>query len=492
LALFISLNVINSKTEKDEDKTTLTSSSVLPADTKCISPPTEKLNVDYLSFKFDPTKEQNITLPSGTKIFIPKESLTACSIEEDVTIKIREFKEKASSFVAGIPMDYKLDKSFESAGMIEIRGVQNGKDVQISPSKPIEVKMGLDKNPDNFSFWKLNEEKKEWVDYPATFSMNNNANKNSTTDLHTLKADLDRNNMKLVDVNTELSKLIEPNKIDFSLPIIGSQKFDLEFDVNEFPELEKFKGMEFEVVSEKKYDKSFTKKTWSNVNLIKEKNEYFALFSSKTDKFKIGVRPVLIGKKKEIAEMEFDKSLSFYNNKMDELTKEKNNLESQIRTSRVVIDHMDSEAEMLYQKTKKANLIIEQSNVAVADFKMRSFGVFNCDHPVAYPNSFREELAFSFFSNSPIEIKTAYVFDKEKDLRYSFGNSFRHSLSEIGANDRNSNTLVVVDKLGQLGYCLNFTSKSMKNGFVKLTLIEPKDENLDFIKKIVNDTPVNS
>lgn len=57
---------------------------------------------------------------------------------------------------------------------------------------------------------------------------------------------------------------------------------------------------------------------------------------------------------------------------------------------------------------------------------------------------------------------------------------------------KSSNTLVVVDKEGRLGYFLNFNSKSMKNGSVKLTLIEPKDENLNFIQKIVDETPVSS
>lgn len=491
LALFFSINSTNANPDKDEDKTTFTTNVKLPEDTKCIVPPTEKLEMEYLTYTINPSKEENITLPSGTIITIPKESLTTSSKEGDVVIKIREFNDKASSFVAGIPMDYSDQKSFESAGMIEIRGFQNEKVVEISPLKPIEVKMILTKDPDNFTFWKLDESKKEWKDYPAVYSQKSTGSEVKNTRSQSTDSQ-NKTLIQLEKVQEELSSLVAPKRVDFSLPIQGNQKFDLEFDAVEFPELEKFKGMEFEVVSAKKYDKSFTKKTWSSVNLVKENQEYFALFASKTDKFKIAVRPVLNGKKKEIAELELDKSMAFYSNKKEELEKSKLMYENQIRIGTEVIGNLDSKQVKLNAKSLQVDRMMEQSNVPIADFKVRSFGVFNCDHPIDYPQAFAEEVAFSFFSNATIEIRTAYVFDKDKDLRYSFGANCRHSISELGVNEKSSNTLVVVDKEGRLGYFLDFNSKSMKNGSVKLTLIEPKDENLNFIQKIVDETPVSS
>ena len=170
LALLVSLSVLNSNNEKNDNNSTLNTSSVLPEDTECIHPVIKSAEEKFTTFEIIPSKEQTITLPSGTSVFIPKGSLTPSSPDQKVEIKIREFTNQASSFVSGIPMDYKSKDAFESAGMIEIRGTQDGKVVPISSSKPIEVNMVLIKDATDFGFWKLDEDKKDWVSHPASFS----------------------------------------------------------------------------------------------------------------------------------------------------------------------------------------------------------------------------------------------------------------------------------------------------------------------------------
>lgn len=487
LALIVSLSMLNSNNDINENKSTLNTSSVLPDDTECIHPLSKNVDKKFTSYEIIPSQEQTIILPSGTSVTIPKGSLMPSSPDQKVEIKIREFTDQASSFGSGIPMDYKTKDAFESAGMIEIRGTQDGKLVPISSSKPIEVSLVLIKDASSFGFWKLDEEKKDWVTHPATYSQteNNFNTANPTLSKIEINKQIVSLDLAISKVDISLNKLVEPSKVDYFLPIEGNQRFDLAFDQKEFPELEKFKGMEFEVVSKKAYDKSFTKKTWSSVDLVKENDSYYALFTSKTDKFKINVRPVLNGKKKEEAETTFDASLLFCKNKKQELIEEKRSLlvkkeEQQIKFDALLKSFNKEEA------VKNANKMAIDNELNTADFYVNSFGVYNCDNPNPYPIAFKEEPVFTYSGGNSIEIVSAFVFDKKKDTRFSFGKDAKHSISQLGCYEGNSNTLVVIDSYGRLGYISSFDNNSIKDGKLKVNLIDKSDENIDFLQKIIN------
>ena len=494
LTLLMSISIVNSKEIINDNTSTKQSSALLPEDTKCFHPIKESLVQQFTTYSIDASVEQTINLPSGTSIFIPKGSLIPSSPEKKVEIKIREFNDKADAFIAGIPMDYQKNSAFESAGMIEIRGGETGEKIKISPSKPIEVSMVLRKDPSSFTFWKLEENKKEWINYPAIFNAEDNSVSANSSELNLLKKELVETRAKITANEFSTKKIIEPTRMEKFLPIEGNQRFDLAFDKNEFPELEKFIGMEFEVNSKKKYDKSFTKKIWSEVDLVKENDTYFALFSSKTEKFKIGVRPVLNGVKKEEAEINLSKSIAFCQNKKQELEIEKKKLifeklqkESKLKT---LVDN--SSETLLYNAMRREENSTGKTNRFAASFQMVTFGIFNCDHPIEYPLAYKEEVGFSFYGNTIADVKSAYIFDNDKDLCFSFGSNTARDLDKFGCFEKNSNTLFVVDSEGRMGYVLNYTSEAIKNGFIKLTLIDKKNENIEFIHKLINENAISS
>lgn len=501
LALVLSIGLINAKNDTHENTSTLTASEELPEDTKCIHAPLSTIDHDFTSFNIEPFKDQTITLPSGTTINIPKGSLMPSSMDQDVEIKVREFENKSSAFVAGIPMDYKKDAAFESAGMIEIRGEQNGKEVPISPSKKIEIKLALSKDPADFAFWKLNEGEKEWEKYPATFKTeSSNTSAIPTNQLKSLEHEMVVTKDKLVTNELASKANVAPSKVDYNLPIQQNQRFDLDFDTKEFPELEKFQGMEFEVASKKAYDHSFTKKTWSSVDLTKENETYYATFSAKNEKFKIAVRPVLTGQKREQAEVAFTKSMDFYEKKKVELELEKEALlKAQKHQQERYNALMESFQLDKAKQQQQASVAKEQANKAqavvsefTATFTTNTFGVFNCDRPITYPEAFASEVAFSYDGSGATEVQSAFVFDEKKDTRFTFGASGFHTLHDLGCFEKNKNTLVVVDKNGHLGYALDFNSKSINNGVIKLTRVDKMDVNVDFIQKLINEKPASS
>ena len=500
IAILFTIGSINLNPDKHENNITLNNQE-LPEDTKCIHAPIENVNIDFKTFNINTTKEETINLPSGTIITIPKGSLILNSNETKIEIKVREFNSKSESFIAGIPMDEK-EGAFESAGMIEIRAVDNEKDVKINPSKPLKVNLNLTKNPENFQFWKLNEDKNKWVTHKAIYS---NANATNKEQSQTNSIEINKNNLlkSIENTNSEIEKnksglviLKSPERIDFHLPITENQRFDLDFDTKEFPELEKFKGMEFEVSSKKAYDKSFTKKTWNDVSLLKEKETYFAVFSAKKDKFKIEVRPVLNGQKKEIAEKEFKKMYDSYSETKLQLVQNEKELLIKKKEQQEKYDQLIKSLNA--QNQTNINTVLD-SEIAItslpkfkADFSVSEFGVYNCDKVNSYPTSFKEEVHFSFFNNQPVEIISAFVFNEKKDIRYSYGRNSVRPISSIGVHEKDPNTLVTIDKEGKMGYVLNFNSSKVNNNEIKLTLLNKKDQNIAFIQKLINEKPSNN
>ena len=500
IAILFTIGSINLNPDKHENNITLNNQE-LPEDTKCIHAPIENVNIDFKTFNINTTKEETINLPSGTIITIPKGSLILNSNETKIEIKVREFNSKSESFIAGIPMDEK-EGAFESAGMIEIRAVDNERDVKINPSKPLKVNLNLTKTPENFQFWKLNEDKNKWVTHKAIYSNENATNKQQS---QTNSIEINKNNLlkSIENTNSEIEKnksglviLKSPERIDFHLPITENQRFDLDFDTKEFPELEKFKGMEFEVSSKKAYDKSFTKKTWNDVSLLKEKETYFAVFSAKKDKFKIEVRPVLNGQKKEIAEKEFKKMYDSYSETKLQLVQNEKELLIKKKEQQEKYDQLIKSLNA--QNQTNINTVLD-SEIAItslpkfkADFSVTEFGVYNCDKVNSYPTSFKEEVHFSFFNNQPVEIISAFIFNEKKDIRYSYGRNSIRPISSIGVHEKDPNPLVTIDKEGKMGYVLNFNSSKVNNNEIKLTLLNKKDQNIAFIQKLINEKPSNN
>lgn len=466
---------------KEINKTTENSELQLPEDTKCIHPPIENKDIPFLNFKIETTKNETITLPTGTEIFIPEGSIIPNSTSNQVEIKIREFRTESESFIAGIPMDYKSNESFESAGMIEIRGTQNNEVISISNQKPIEIKLNLTKDPTDFQFWKLNEKSGDWENYLANFSKNT-ASKNQQTRLIKLENELSQLDHSINQNEQNSLNNKKPERIDYSLPLQDHQQFDLAFDIHEFPELEKFNGMEFEVVPQAGYDKTFTKKSWTNVELTKENNAYFAVFSSKKNDFKIQIRPVLTGQKKDVAEQKLAEAMNFYTSRKEELVKENKTLLLKKQVKQNEINNFKSQVNLL-SKIKS-----NQNTSSTASFNITTFGVYNCDKPSMYPKAYNDEILFSFSGKRNEKIVKAYIFDDKNNVRFSFGENHIHSMDRFGWFDKNPNTLIAIDSEGHIGYVQNFNSSHIKANFIQLNRISSEDDKIEFFKKIISET----
>jgi hypothetical protein len=125
-------------------------------------------------------------------------------------------------------------------------------------------------------------------------------------------------------------------------------------------------------------------------------------------------------------------------------------------------------------------------------FSTTVFGVFNCDRPITYPKATEEELAYTFENNQLIKTLQVYVFDKVKNVRYSYGQGFNHPISEVGFHPKNESVLLIIDQNGDIGYLTNFNATKSNNGQLKVTRLNEKDVNLQSIQKLIDESTIDA
>ncbi len=117
--------------------------SVVPTKRK-IAPPISGLTLREYPYNFSSAKGCTFTHISGTKVTFPANAFVDANgnqVSGNVKILYREFRDQADFFLSGIPMQYdSLGKTyqFESAGMMEITGFINGKEVFLKKDKTVK------------------------------------------------------------------------------------------------------------------------------------------------------------------------------------------------------------------------------------------------------------------------------------------------------------------------------------------------------------------
>ncbi len=506
LTTIVSLNAMSNKNETNDKNITLNSKN-LPQDTECIKTPLEKEDIKFTTFVVNPSKNEKISLESGTTIEIPKGALIAENKQENVEIKVREFRDKSSAFVAGIPMDLSKNEAFESAGMIEIRGTQDNKEVKINEDKPILVDLKTTQDPSTFGFWYLNEENKKWENYPllkeklasevASKSSNSVEKKIQENEKELLKL-----NSKIAEVKSEIALMKVPSQESYKIPNKGAQKFDLDFDKKDYPELASFKNLVFEVIPSKNLDPNFSKKTWSEMDLSKDGEKYVMKFKNSRESASVNVRPVLSGTELKVAEKNFDEALQNYKSNKQSLDTKKSSYEAKKieHEKKLALLMQDEEQEVKQNSSRNSQSLLakekvkqETNNVLASSnslsFQTTRFGVFNSDKPIAYPKSLPVEIAFLWIGSQVAKFKQVFVFNMDKNNRYSYGEGFLNPIENIGFHKNDDLVIIGIDFDGNLGYTEinDFDDTKIKD---KLEFHKKgRSENtLDLLKKLLDET----
>ena len=478
--------------------------------TTFINAPAPALKPQATKFKIDAQKGGEIAV-NKSKIVIPKNAFVnkkGVSITGDVTIEYNEYHHPVDIMLSGIPMLYDsatIKSNFESAGMFQINGTQNGENLAIHPNKSLEVKMASFNSEDKFNQYYLDTITRNWVYLkkdvitPLKSEEVKNAN------------DLSNNNSKKIKELKNKIEIVIPAKIDSvekfymikskALPLIpqplkpskatGRPTFKLDGNYDEFPELKVFDNLVFEVGDENlNYNKSFHEITWSDVKVtegpLKGKN-YILNLVYRSKREKLIVYPVLSGNDLVKAENLYAAKMKEYEVQLQKRTDKENKLFAEMQAKQAEYIAQKTSAELALKKEQEelqlrakqrqeSNLNESFGSLGAQQkvqriFQIKNFGIYNsdCPHLVVLDNATRPVF---LLNGKPFSAPNIYLinFTDNRVIQLDRANGYATNLLEGKSYVFclfSSNTLYYCDK--------ETVTQSMASGSNKFEVMERTD-----------------
>jgi hypothetical protein len=353
---------------------------------KFVEPVTRK-PLAYSRYKVNSQSGAVIEHPGNSKIKIPVNAFVNKAgerIKGEVEIHYREMRDVADVLASGVPMQYDsagYTYDFESRGMMDIKGYQNGEPVFIQIGKQLEVEMIAAKKEGSFCNYYLDTLKKSWIYIGSTPEM-------KIQELAEVKPSEKNRNVlkeKIEKAERELKQELVQNKNSIPVPEKprkanpARKRFTLDVDYKEFPELIAYKNASFEIGEENKnYTAEMSKIEWMDAKIsegpMKGKNYLLTLVYGKREE-KLIVYPVLEGKELDAANKEYE--LRFANYQKELKSREEADVRRrQLREAEIAaLKKAYSEG-----KTGNSSLPVNNADHTIAQFfYVNNFGVYNSD-----------------------------------------------------------------------------------------------------------------
>jgi len=391
-----------------------------------IAPPISKLNIPYTSYTVKSEQGATLKHKSDSKIIIPKKAFVnkqGQDIVGDVEIKYREFHNQADIIASGIPMTYDsagVQSHLESAGMIDIKGYQNGEPVFINPKKQITVEFQSEHTADKYNMYELDTIAKNWTYLSRDNSLKGQVKSKGSKEIKKHDAIEKPDSPKAIELQKQIDAIppkIETEKIVYTkkvnqLPkanqpskpvkaIAGRPQFELEVDYKEFPELEAFKNAVFEVGSENKnFNSKLADITWSSAEVsegpIKGKN-YLLTLKLRERVEKLIVYPALTGADYDNALKSYETKFSAYKELAAKREADEKKLKEEFEAKQAAyladmkrLTEERVKENVRYWKEQEEKLNEQYSSMGNQEkvmriFQISRFNVFNSDCPNSMP-----------------------------------------------------------------------------------------------------------
>lgn len=259
---------------------------------KCIDKPFKNIDVAYDEYEVEVTKPNKFTYKTGTEVEIPANAFVyedKTPVRGKVKVSYRELHSPSEIIASGITMTYDSlgkRKPFKTAGMFDIKGEANGKEVFLAQNKEVKINMSSQQEG-RFNLYYLEKEgDKGWQFLNATAS-----EKVNTEDKNFLK---------------EPVEPLKPVKFNSATDLV----FPLNINYSKYPPLRALNGLMWKYAGNKSQAevKILLTKKWKNVRLAPkdEKKLLYTLVMNGKKEERVDVTPVLSGKfyKEAIAKYE--------------------------------------------------------------------------------------------------------------------------------------------------------------------------------------------
>lgn len=140
-----------------------------------VNPPLKEVKLSTEKLNVIAEKGDTLIFQSGSRVIIPSLAFVnknGESIKGNVQIEFIEMLDFVDFFISGIPMSYDsngVQYQLESAGMVEIRGLQNGQPVNLAPGKQLAVELKstlqlprVNVAPPKFNVYRLDQDERAW------------------------------------------------------------------------------------------------------------------------------------------------------------------------------------------------------------------------------------------------------------------------------------------------------------------------------------------
>lgn len=453
----------NNSIEQGADSLQLAQLEASEKNAPCIHPPIPGLDVPVSTYTINAKSGGSFHHTSGSLVQFPASAFVdhqGKTVQGKVTIQYREFHDAADFFVSGIPMTYDsagVRYQFESAGMMEIKAFQDGKPVFMAPGKEVKVELASNYNGD-YNLYKLDTVKNNWtclgkdrvkVGPTATPAKMDSVSQNilaKKAEFHE-KIEVPQAQLELKKNNqlAQLPVIQEPQKPAAAKK--GRYTFNLDVDPKEFPELEVYKGLLFEVGDENtNFSRSMYDVSW-DAAVIKEgpkKGENYVLELEKASKkTNLIVYPVLEGKNLEAAQKIYQEKFASYSGKLAKRKVEEEAIEAEYAQKMAKIKAMQDELERKWKEREQDHfnqMSTEEKVMRV--FTVNSFGVFNCDNPAVYPKGKKCVAALRSEAKAKLLVYESYLVDKGRNCLFTY---VRNPVTNFSFNPTSGNILWTVD-----------------------------------------------
>jgi len=474
----------------------------------CIAPPIKGLDVTYTTYTVIAEKGANLDYKTGSKITIPKNAFTDKDgklITGEVELRYRELHDAFDFFVSGIPMTYDsagVKYQFESAGMIEVLAYQNGEMLNMAPKKEIAFEMASDYDGSQYNFYKLDTLANNWscLGKDKVVSKTPSISTSLSDQLGVVKVEetpeyktletkkVEAKKEKDVQIAALPKTIAEPKKPE----TVHKGKFILSFEVkySDFPELASFKDVVWEVgdenknFNEAKYKYITKDGLWDNATVKEgpQKGDNYIIVLTSGSKLKedIVVYPVLEGKNYETAMKTYQEKYNKYKVTLDKRIAEEKRIE-EIYQAKVAELKKQQEAIVKANEERAANLFkqMETTQKVMRSFTVRSFGVFNCDNPSAYPTGVLCTATIKNDLKKDLMCYDVYLVDKEKNGLFTY---YKNPVTRFSFNPKSKNMLWTVEN-GIL-YWLKPEQFNSINGGTKEFVMNKVDQKFETVEEM--------
>lgn len=496
-----------------------------------INRPYNDLDVKFSTYIVNADKGGEVSHPSGTKIRIPANAFAdenGKAVDGNVELKYREFRDPVDFFVSGIPMTYDSAGTtwqFESAGMMEILAYKNGKELNVSDGKTIEVEMPSKYDGSQYNLYQLDTAARNWVykgkdkirrekktggaDQPApvpqTIQAEAPGDSAATQADVTQLPEVKKISTEIAAIRKDIEKIEQQKPKEPARAHSDRHRFNLDVDPKEFPEIAVYKGMVFEVGAENKnFSKEMYKVVWDDAVLSegsKKGINYKLTLTKGEEKKTIIVYPVLTGKNYEAALAEYNEKFKKYESalsvrKADEKKKEEEYKQALVKArqeqaarQKEAEEQRKAWAEQERQRNEKARIearnTVANSNNITRVFMVSGFGVWNSDTPFKHTDPVRVAAKFSC-SDTALNVAKVYHIDRSRNTLFTIydQNFSRFEYSPSSANvlflNLPGNKIAVFNEN-------DFASLPKKNGAYNFNMkaVEKEFTSVDELKKFL-------